>query len=616
MLKVLLSMSSKSVIHKLDEVQICRIAAGEVVEGVSSVIKELLDNAIDAKASKIIVELIEGGRQLIRVSDNGIGMCPEDARLCLERHATSKVRSLEDIYSCQTHGFRGEAIPSIASVSKFSILTASSLTSATSIQVEGGLIIHEGESSREIGTTIEVKKLFYNVPVRRKFQKAPSYDLKQCIKVMQSHAIAHPHCHFICKHNNKEVLNLSSNQHLNPVQQQEERIENIYGNSWMNKHTYIDTTEGELHLRGWFAKPEHHAATRAKQIIFINNRIVFNPFISQTISNMFSHAIPAGRHPQFLILLTLDPGFVDPNVHPQKKEVRLRRQELLSQWIQKALSSKLQLNTWADLLDPAIQNQVSNQSLEHLKPASDKLHIENLSIKPRSLENSHIPKFQGSIPSSTSVNKTIDYSPKKQTYFNDSFSLNIDYSSNNAHKKPWKVLELVDNVLITLWKEGNQSILRLFNMNLMQPSSRNSEKIYVPNKLLNPIIMDIPKDTVHAIQEHLSIFNQWGVNAIINIDNQLVISALHPEISSSLLQKQIDSLCDTLISLSDDENSLVSQIILLHLQKLHKKVNTIVNLSIEAAELLLEHWYKKMMDDCHFDNKPYVDYNLHNISQI
>ena len=298
-------------IRVLDETVINQIAAGEVIENPSSVVKELTENALDAGSTDILIEIQTGGRQLIRVSDNGSGMSKDDALLSLERHATSKLREIDDLEAMHTMGFRGEAVPSIASISKFTILTAQTDEKATLIRVEGGKIFECTDAVRDPGTTIEVCNLFYNVPVRKKFQKSPSYDRNEIVKMLTRIALANPEVGFSLNSDGKRVFSF-------PGQSREERIEELLGPEFIRSTREIP--EGRIGL------PSYTRNNRSGQYIFLNKRPIFCPAISRAVLAGYGTAMQSQRHPVFILYLELDGDVVDVNVHPQKKEVRLRNE--------------------------------------------------------------------------------------------------------------------------------------------------------------------------------------------------------------------------------------------------------------------------------------------------
>lgn len=334
----------KSIIRVLDEITINQIAAGEVIENPASVVKELVENSIDAGSTDITVEVKGGGRQLIRISDNGSGMCKDDALLCLERHATSKIHSIEELHETLTMGFRGEAVPSIASISKFTILTNAETTpeNGTMLVVEGGKILKVSSAVREKGTTMEVKGLFYNVPVRRKFQKSPAHDAAEIQKVITLLALANPTIafHYI---NNEERILQTTNGSTDQQESLKQRIDELLGFEYLESSSWIEGGNSSCKIYGWVGAPHAHRQNRTGQYIFINKRAVAAPFVGYALKDAYGTLLPPRRHPTFILYLELPTNGVDVNVHPQKKEVRLRKEgeirELLLQSAREALQT-------------------------------------------------------------------------------------------------------------------------------------------------------------------------------------------------------------------------------------------------------------------------------------
>lgn len=334
-------MSSK--IRLLDEQTINKIAAGEVIENPASVVKELVENSLDAGATEVCIEIVSGGRQLIRISDNGCGMNRDDAVLCLERHATSKLKSIDDIHDLLTMGFRGEAVPSIASISKFTLLTCPHTENAegTLVIVEGGKLLKVCSTLRAPGTTIEVKSLFFNVPVRKKFQRSPAYDSAEILKILSKIALAHP----------KVKIELISNQNTllctQPEPAQDERtqlehcVEKVLGREFLESCCYTEAELEECTLRGFIGLPTHSRHNRTGQYLFINRRPVYSHTIAGAIREGYGTTLPTSRHPIYLLHLTLPGDLVDVNVHPQKREVRLRQEQNLKRLICQAIDGAL-----------------------------------------------------------------------------------------------------------------------------------------------------------------------------------------------------------------------------------------------------------------------------------
>ncbi len=304
-------MTAASKIRVLSEATINQIAAGEVIENSASVVKELVENALDAGARSIKIEIKAGGQQLIRVSDNGSGMGRDDALLSLERHATSKIRSAEDLFSLQTMGFRGEALASIAAISRFTLITADSseLGAGTKIEVEGGKILSVGPCARTRGATIEVGSLFFNVPARKKFQKSAPVNAAEVTKAVSVLSLSHPEVAFELVHNDAVVFKVDEE----PL---EKRVEHVLGKEFLSLK--VDR-EG---VYGFVASHEETRHNRTGQYLFVNSRFVQAPLISFAVRDAFGGRLSSDRHPLYVLYLEVDPEGVDVNVHPQKKEVR------------------------------------------------------------------------------------------------------------------------------------------------------------------------------------------------------------------------------------------------------------------------------------------------------
>lgn len=339
-----LNMSSK--IRILNDHTINKIAAGEVIENPASVVKELVENSMDAGADTITIEIRQGGRQLIRITDNGCGMSPDDALLCLERHATSKIKEVEDIQDLLTMGFRGEAIPSIASISKCSILTCPDSEKATQqgtlVLVEGGRIISAKPAVRSVGTTIEIKSLFFNVPVRRKFQRSPTYDMQAIQKMIHVLSLSHPAIRFELICDEKPVLQTPP---ILPEATFTEllklRIEAILGQEMGSDLISLEMNQTPYELKGYIGLPHCHKPNRNHQFLFINKRAVFSPMVSAVIKEAYGTMLPSQRFPVFVLHLNLPGEQVDVNVHPQKKEVRIRQEHALKQTLIQAIQFAL-----------------------------------------------------------------------------------------------------------------------------------------------------------------------------------------------------------------------------------------------------------------------------------
>ncbi|HSX27125.1 MAG TPA: DNA mismatch repair endonuclease MutL [Chlamydiales bacterium] len=301
-------------IQRLPEALINQIAAGEVVENPASIVKELVENSLDAGATRIVVEVNGGGLQGIYVEDDGCGMGREDALLCLERHATSKIVCVEDLQALATMGFRGEALAAIASVSHFQLKTGNG-NEATRVMAEGGRVSAVEPCARNRGTTVEVRSLFYNVPARKKFQKSVSACSAQVTRVMEALALANPNVGFILISQGRKVIEVKG-------QSAKERVEEILGKQ---DHEVEFAKEG-VKTWGFLGAPSRALANRSGQHLFINGRPLFSPLISRAVKEGFGTRIGESVHPAYVLFLELPPAEIDVNVHPQKKECRFREE--------------------------------------------------------------------------------------------------------------------------------------------------------------------------------------------------------------------------------------------------------------------------------------------------
>jgi DNA mismatch repair protein MutL len=327
-------------ISRLDEITINKIAAGEVIENPASVVKELVENALDAGATEITVEILGGGRELIRISDNGCGMNRSDALLSIERYATSKISSVEDIFALNTMGFRGEALASIVSIAKVTLLTfpKDGSNTGTLILCEGGKIVDCSNAIRDPGTTIEVKSLFFNLPVRKKFLSSPAYDAQQIHKLLSIIALAYPTVHFRLISNEKLLLNT-------PIYSEKyslkERVGHVLGKEQIASSFYLQKEADGYALEGFFSYPHSTRPNKTGQYLFINKRAVTSFAVASAVRSGYGTALAEGRHPLWVLYLTIPAGYVDVNVHPQKKEVRLRQEDLLKELIVEAIRRAL-----------------------------------------------------------------------------------------------------------------------------------------------------------------------------------------------------------------------------------------------------------------------------------
>ncbi len=314
-----------------------KIAAGEVVQRPASVVKELVENSLDAQSTKIVVEVIDGGKNLICVSDNGEGMSKEDAILSFERFATSKISTADDLDAINSFGFRGEALPSIATISKVKLITRpKDADYGTLVKIEGGKIKEINEVGAPQGTMIEVQNLFFNTPARKKFLKTTITESAHINNVIYQFAISHPEVAFKLTHNAQEIINVAA------TTDHKERVLHFLGKELQKDLISIEFKSDLVEISGFLAKPTHTRPDRNYQYIFVNFRHVFNKTVNHAIYQGYHTLLPKDKHPIFVIFIKLDPSKVDVNVHPTKREIRFYSEnkihELLVEAVRQTLS--------------------------------------------------------------------------------------------------------------------------------------------------------------------------------------------------------------------------------------------------------------------------------------
>ena len=363
----------------LPELLANQIAAGEVIERPASVLKELVENSLDAGAKHIDVELERGGMDLITVLDDGTGICREDLTLALTRHATSKIYTFQDLNTVSSLGFRGEGLASIASVTQLDLVSRRSTDEhAWSIHAGDGVLGEILPTAGGVGTCIHIRELFFNVPARRKFLKSVSTEFSHCEMVMRRLALVHPHVAFSLKHRNKNIWSF-------PVQNKEERIIQVMGHVLGRKYRYVETSHDNMHVQAWLSHPHDGQSQREHQYFFVNGRFVRDKHMQHLMKRVYQDISHHQLHPVWCVDLRCPPEDVDVNVHPNKMEVRFRDQQKLYRCMQ--------------------------------QPFMDALHVRLLDDVPKDAD--HIPQ-QTKMPSNQPIiQKNIESSYKDTSFFNE-----------------------------------------------------------------------------------------------------------------------------------------------------------------------------------------------------
>ncbi|HXH18234.1 MAG TPA: DNA mismatch repair endonuclease MutL, partial [Chitinophagales bacterium] len=350
------------IIHLLPDSIANQIAAGEVIQRPASAVKELLENSIDAGSTAIRLIIRDAGKTLIQVVDNGCGMSETDARLSFERHATSKIRTIEDLFAIRTMGFRGEALASIAAVAQVEMKTKKTEDEiGTLLIIEGSEVKSQEPCHTPGGTSISVKNLFYNVPARRNFLRSNPVEMRHIIEEFQRIALAHPDIFFTLTHNDMEIF------HLRPGNLRQ-RITSVFGSGYNERLVPVDEQTGIVKIYGFVGKPGFARRTRGEQYFFVNGRFIRNHYLSHAVFINFEELIPDGSYPFFVLFIDLDPASIDINVHPTKQEIKFEDEKLVYGFVRAAVRHALARYSVTPTLDFEQEqslNQIQSQFLRN-----------------------------------------------------------------------------------------------------------------------------------------------------------------------------------------------------------------------------------------------------------
>jgi DNA mismatch repair protein MutL len=471
------------VIRVLNEGTINQIAAGEVVENPASVVKELIENSLDAGAKRIWVEIRGGGFQLIQVADDGVGMSKDDAVLSFERHATSKISTIEDLNRLQSMGFRGEALASIAAVAKVELVTAQEGKDASEVIVEGGLVRSVRSASRSRGTTIAVRSLFYNVPARKKFQKSASSVSSEIHKLLFSLALAHPEVGFELVSNETVLFSAAAEDASSLLTNLEQRIEKVFDSGFLQGRRSLLRKENGYELHGWIGSPADDRVSRAGQYLFINRRSVVSPLISTAVKSGYGHRLDERRYPIFVIHLTVPPHEVDVNVHPQKREVRFQNEEWLKNFLHEATKTAFQEM-------PALAHSFQERDREPLSAMPLRFREESLTQTGSLIENPEVIGLYGRY-------------------------LLLDGSTVGDESE--------GIVWVDLQKAEEQVLFRSFESKKLDGRSPGKSQ-----GLLIPIPLSLDKQLQKVLQEKQAVLNDLGFSLEMSGKDQYLIHALPP----------------------------------------------------------------------------------------
>jgi len=418
-----------------------QIAAGEVIQRPASVVKELLENALDARSTQIKLIIKDSGKTLIQVVDNGIGMSEVDARLCFERHATSKIRSSEDLFQIRSFGFRGEAMASIAAIAHVALKTKRAEdTLGTELLIEGSRVKKQEPQQLPNGTSITVRNLFFNVPARRKFLKSDPVELKHILEEFARIALPNPDVFFSVHHNDNELYHF-------PPSNLRQRLAIYFGKNANEKIVPVSESTDFVSVSGFIGKPELIKKTRGDQYLFVNKRFIKSNYLNHAVRLAYESILLKDYHPFYVLLLEIDPAMIDVNIHPTKQEVKFENERLIYNYVRVAVKHALGKYS----ITPSLDFDVENDLLQ----ANQRAARTNQRIVPQDTTNYNTP----SRPSQNEKEKWLDFYKDIKASTNDIAEGPITLSSNweedddgKAHAQ--KSFQVHDSYIISPIKSG------------------------------------------------------------------------------------------------------------------------------------------------------------------
>lgn len=568
-------------IHILDDITVDKIAAGEVVERPASVIKELVENSIDAHADKIEVEILAGGTSFMRVTDNGDGMDNQNARLAILRHATSKIKQVDDLMSIDTLGFRGEALPSIAAVSRFNLITRRPQDDlGTTIKLTGGRIDEIEDMGCNIGTTIKVEDLFFNVPARKKFLKTTTTEANKINDFIIKLALSKPNIAFKLINNNKIAITTPGNGSLYDA------IECIYGAKVSEELLPIEAITDDIKVTGFISKPAIIRSSRSWQTFVINGRVVNSRIISKAIDNAYHSLLPKSGYPFVILNIEINKRTIDINVHPQKAEIKFEDESLLFKTIYHAVLEAVKPSDNQALSDFAIP--VTDKALHIEKTVPEQINMDLSENMPSTSANSfkqnsinHMPSLKNNTtPLTTDLNKfrqaretlhpnlsnhhnnTVketaiqDYqtntTTNPQTDINISSSENLTDCSTQLLKEAVNLTpigQIDDCFIVAQGPNGGMYIIDQHAAHeriLYDKFAKQTERIPV-QPLLMHLFLDVNNSELTLIEENQQILYDLGFNVELAGQNQIRLKEVPADIKP---QESEDIFREILISLS------------------------------------------------------------------
>ncbi|MEO8794291.1 MAG: DNA mismatch repair endonuclease MutL [Daejeonella sp.] len=526
-----------------------QIAAGEVVQRPASAVKELIENAIDSGADKIQLLIKDAGKSLIQIIDNGCGMSITDARMCFERHATSKIRKAEDLFAIRTMGFRGEAMASIAAIAQVELKTRRHEDElGTCITIEASEFVSQQPVSAMPGTSISVKNLFYNTPARRNFLKSNSVEMRHIIDEFQRVALSKPDIFFTLHHDGNELFHL-------PKGSLKQRIIHLFGNAYNQKLVPVEEDTTIIDLKGYAGKPEFAKKTRGEQFFFVNNRFIKDPYLNHAVLIAYQEVLPADSFPLYVLFIDIDPSKIDINVHPTKTEIKYQDEKAIYAIIRSAVKRALGKYNISPTLDfnqeTGFSNMITQKAQEDIVPPQISFNPDFNPFASEKRPEREIPFLRNSGESQTATVKNwgslyeiAQAEPQTlQHVIELSGNRKIEMDNKSVHKIGEKqIFQLHNRFIISQIKSGfmlidqqaahERILYERFLQQLENHKGASQQSLFPQTVTLNPGDFELVKDLLPDIQSLGFQIREFGKNTV-------VVEGIPADISSNISEVEM-----------------------------------------------------------------------------
>ena len=593
-------------IHKLPSLLVDQIAAGEVIERPASVVKELVENAMDAGATRISIEIENGGKKTIRIIDNGYGLAQDEINLAIERHATSKINSLEDLEALNSLGFRGEALPSIVSISRFTLISKTEQGDhAYQLNCLGGECEALKPAQHPKGTTIEVRDLFYNTPARRRFLKTDRTEFLRIDELIKRVSLSRFDIGFTLIHNGKTIR---SSQGGDQDSNKKMRIVQLCGKDFFDNAFYIDEQRHGLRLYGWVAKPSWNRASADRQYFYINGRMIKDKLIGHAVRQAYQDVLFHGRFPAFVLYFELDPTWVDVNVHPTKNEVRFRESQQVHGFIFGSLNhalsqtkpgSEIHINSEIGLntanITPVDYSKMQS-SLQFGRPASYVAETPGNYLQSIAQASQALPDIQNTAHD-TENDKNEEVPP-------------LGYAKVQIHGV-FIIAENAQGMIIVDMHAAHERITYEWFKHAIATEGIRSQTLLVP------LAITVSERETHAVEQHKNWFDKLGLDVQVGSKESIIVRKVPTLLAKTDIESLIKDVLSEIVTLGSSTKIEASMNELLSSMACHGSVRANRQMTIVEMNALLREMEKtERADQCNHGRPTWVQMDMKQLDRL